>query len=94
LNKKKPTFLAIKVRKKSCPQKVVIIFFGNRPGDFFRQLKNPIFKGLKALYLHSCIQMGLWGKNFEQNHQKAPILLREMVQQRTKFSAGTKYNGI
>jgi hypothetical protein len=31
--------------------------------------------------------VGLWGKNLEEKHQQAPILLRGMVYQRTKYIA-------
>jgi hypothetical protein len=79
------------------PKKLLLFFFGISPvvffasGDFSPTIKSDFERSLEPLATFP-FPGWLWGKNLEENHQQAPILLREMVHHRKKYSARTKYS--
>jgi len=62
-------------------------------GEFSSTLK-PHTRYSKASRTHSYISISRWcyRESYLRNHQQAPILLREMVHQRKKYIACTKYS--
>ncbi len=73
----KESHCIFKSGKCSCPEKLLL---------FFSKFRQQFFPSLTV----KPESEKFWGKFFDENHQQAAIFLREMVYQRTIYSARTK----